>query len=366
MTSSWDTVCLCAVWRAVSEAWALFSAHFQHLLCGHEVVASQNNMSTLEQDRVSAVCLITELTGLFIDYGSWIFVTVWQIKWQTNVCLFLLWKLFPILSVLELTLPTHSTYQSWNSAVYMWVKVGSGNSLLIFVYWTSDRSSLSFSSLSFTQQDAAGQCRPSEMLLSDDDGSEKEVVLVRQNNHRKYPNLTQPCPACPADSPPRPFAPPLDWTRVAAAPTAPPSSQHGYALPVEAVLPEAGLLPGQLRLHLGNDAAALHHPAASQPREQCCAASADPGPQQALHQSAGGGEPECYGRALCGYDDCLWWVTDSCNHTALSENEAVLLFCRGHVCFSVRPSCIMHSFILKVCLAEPISCFSWRKYRLHC
>lgn len=87
------------------------------------------------------------------------------------------------------------------------------------------------------------------------------------------------------------------------------SSQHGNPLPVEAVLPEAGLLPGQLWVHLGNDAAALHHSATSQPREQRRAEAANPGPQQALHKGSGWGEPECHGWALCGHHDGLRWVT---------------------------------------------------------
>lgn len=195
---------------------------------------------------------------------------------------------------------------------------------------------LSLSSVCLMQQDAAGQARPSEMPLSDEDGSEKEVALVRQSDHRKHANWHSHAPPALLILLPDLFAPSLDSTRVTAAPTAPPSSQHGHALPVEAVLPEAGLLPGQLRLHLGNDAAALHHPAASQPREQRGAAAADPGPQQALHQSPGWGEPECYGRALRGHHDCLWWVTVS--SLSVRRNGAFV-----HVCSIVRPSCIMHT-----------------------
>lgn len=56
---------------------------------------------------------------------------------------------------------------------------------------------------------------------------------------------------------------------------------------MEAVIPETGLLPGQLWVHLGHDAVTFHHPTESQPREQRHAAAADPGPQQALHQGPG-------------------------------------------------------------------------------
>lgn len=45
---------------------------------------------------------------------------------------------------------------------------------------------------------------------------------------------------------------------------------------MEAVVPEAGLFPGEFRLHLGHDAAALHHPAKDDPREQRPATHADP------------------------------------------------------------------------------------------
>lgn len=107
--------------------------------------------------------------------------------------------------------------------------------------------------------------------------------------------------------------PSLGQILVTAAPNIPLSSQHGYSLPVEAVFPEAGLLPGQLWFHLGHDVAAFHHPAASQPWEQCCTEATDPGPQQALHQGPGWGKPKCHGWALCGYHDSLRWVVCSCN-----------------------------------------------------
>lgn len=75
---------------------------------------------------------------------------------------------------------------------------------------------------------------------------------------------------------------------------------------MEAVVTEAGLIPSQLRVHLGHDAAALHHPAAGQPREQRRAAAADSGPQQALHQSAGRGEPKRHGWSIRWDHDGLW------------------------------------------------------------
>lgn len=119
--------------------------------------------------------------------------------------------------------------------------------------------------------------------------------------------LTRPCSSCPPDSPLRPLHLPLVKS-VTAAPTTPLSSHHGYTLPVEAVIPEAGVLPGQLWVHLGHDAASFHHPAASQPWEQCCAEAANPGPQQALHQGPGWGESKRHGWALRGYHDSLRWV----------------------------------------------------------
>lgn len=72
---------------------------------------------------------------------------------------------------------------------------------------------------------------------------------------------------------------------------------------MEAVVPEARLLPGEFRLHLGYDAAALHHPAKDDAREQCPATHADPRPEQALHQSSGRGEPGRDGRTLRGDHD---------------------------------------------------------------
>lgn len=67
---------------------------------------------------------------------------------------------------------------------------------------------------------------------------------------------------------------------------------------MEAVVPEARLLPGEFRLHLGHDAAALYDPAKDDTREQRPATHADPRPEQALHQSTGRGEPERDGRTL--------------------------------------------------------------------
>lgn len=74
---------------------------------------------------------------------------------------------------------------------------------------------------------------------------------------------------------------------------------------MEAVVAEAGLLLGEFRLHLGHDAAAFHHPAKDDTREQRPAPHADPRPEQALHQSSGRGEPGCDGRALRGDHDCI-------------------------------------------------------------
>lgn len=91
-----------------------------------------------------------------------------------------------------------------------------------------------------------------------------------------------------------------------------PSSQHGYSLPVEAVIAEARVLPGQLWVHLGHDATAFHHTATSNPREQRCAETANPGPQQALYQGPGWGESKCHGWALRGYHDSLRWVASAC------------------------------------------------------
>lgn len=150
------------------------------------------------------------------------------------------------------------------------------------------------------------------MVLSDEDGPEKEITPVRQTSppppHNNPGCTTMAAPPLPSWFPttlfhflrPNPHS-------TASTPLL--SSQHGNPLPVEAVLPEAGLLPGQFRLHLGDDAAALHHSAKSQPREQRCAEAANPGPQQALHQGSGWGEPECHGWALCGHHDGLRWVT---------------------------------------------------------
>lgn len=116
-----------------------------------------------------------------------------------------------------------------------------------------------------------------------------------------------PCPHCPPKPPP-PYS--SFWSkRPSSALTSLASCQHGNPLPVEAVLPEAGVLPGQFWVHLGDDAAALHHSATSQPREQRCAEAANPGPQQALHKGSGRGEPERHGWALCGHHDGLRWVT---------------------------------------------------------
>lgn len=104
-----------------------------------------------------------------------------------------------------------------------------------------------------------------------------------------------------------------------------PSLRHGHPLPVEAVFPEVGLLPGQFWLHLGDDAAALHHPATGQPREQRRAEAADPGPQQALHKGSGWGEPERHGRAVRGHHDSLRWVI------ILFWTGSVLTWCHTHI-----------------------------------
>lgn len=143
-------------------------------------------------------------------------------------------------------------------------------------------------------------------------GEADEPYTLTQNLKQLH-QLTQPCPACPPDSPPPISKPSFGQILITAAPNIPLWSQHGYALPVEAVIAEAGLLPGQLWLHLGHDAAAFHHPAASQPWEQRCTEATDPGPQQALHQGPGWGKPKCHGWALCGYHDSLRWVVCSCN-----------------------------------------------------
>lgn len=72
---------------------------------------------------------------------------------------------------------------------------------------------------------------------------------------------------------------------------------------MEAVLPKAGFLPGEFRLHMGDDAAPFHHPAEGDAREQRPAAVADIGPEQAVHQGSRRGEPERDGRALRGHHD---------------------------------------------------------------
>lgn len=150
------------------------------------------------------------------------------------------------------------------------------------------------------------------IVLSDEDGSEKKVTPVRQTSppppHNNRSCTTMATPPLPSWFPTTLFL--FLWSNHhSTASTNLLSSQHGNPLPVEAVLPEAGVLSGQFWVHLGNDAAALHHSAKSQPREQRCAEAANPGPQQALHQGSGWGEPECHGWALCGHHDGLWWVT---------------------------------------------------------
>lgn len=74
---------------------------------------------------------------------------------------------------------------------------------------------------------------------------------------------------------------------------------------MEAVIPEARLLPGEFWLHLGYDATALHHPAKDDAREQRPVTRADPRPEQALHQSSGRGEPGRHGWTLRGDHDCI-------------------------------------------------------------
>lgn len=75
---------------------------------------------------------------------------------------------------------------------------------------------------------------------------------------------------------------------------------------MEAVVPEAGLLPREFWIHLGHDATALHHPAKDNARKQCPATRADSRPEQALHQGSGRGEPGRDGRTLRGDHDGIW------------------------------------------------------------
>lgn len=149
------------------------------------------------------------------------------------------------------------------------------------------------------------------MVLSDDNGSEKEITRVRQESPPQPLNnhccTTMAMPPLPSWFPQTLFL--ILWSNHPSAASADLLSlQHGHTLPVEAIFPEAGLLPGQFWIHLGNDAAALHHSATSQPREQRCAEAANPGPQQALHKGFGWREPECHGWTLCGHHDGLRWV----------------------------------------------------------
>lgn len=107
----------------------------------------------------------------------------------TYLLFFIINSVFPVFSELWLTLLTHCPVISAFIAIkYMqdWVK--RGNSLIVII-------SSSLSSLSFLRQDATGWTQSTEMLLSDEDGSEKEITPVRQSsrtpapiNHCSYTN----------------------------------------------------------------------------------------------------------------------------------------------------------------------------------
>lgn len=179
---------LCAYRRSLHTQWAPVGIQCASVLCGVLKVRRElcslliSNTSCLAMKLLQGQCCVAASDRSLVYLSiSWIFVTVWQIRWHTNVCFHCSHCIgadtADSLHLSELKLCCVHVGQCWEWELPPYLSL---------LDKPSERSSLSFSSLSCAQQDAAGQRRPSEMLLSDDDGSEKEVVLVRRNNHRRY------------------------------------------------------------------------------------------------------------------------------------------------------------------------------------